>query len=691
MMDGNKTEQELKDEKSLLRQRIRELEQLESGGMRAFEDVLKDDAGKYRFLAETMIDVVWVLDMELRTVYVSPSIEAALGLTQEEGMKRTPTEQMTPASIARVFEVLAQELERERQNGADPRRTITVELEYYHKDGSTRWFENIIQGMRDGRGTLTGIYGVSRDVTRRKLAEEALRESESCLRAITDSARDAIIMMDNEGRISFWNPAAERILGYSAAEAVGQNLHALIAPSVYHQEYGSAFPVFKQKGLGGAVGKTLELEARRKDGTEISIELSVSATQIKGMWHAVGILRDVSERKQAETEREMLRERLQRAEKMEALGKLAGGVAHDLNNSLGVMSGYAELLLMEIPEGQPGRKHVEKILQSTEKSAAIIQDLLTLARRGVSVSQVMNLNEIVCNFFETPAFENIKQRYPQVRFRMECQEKLLNMKGSPVHLEKTLMNLVSNAAEAVSGAGEVTIQTENLYVDKAAAGYEELGEGDYVVLIVSDTGVGIPGSDRDKIFEPFYTKKTMGGRSGTGLGLSIVWGTVQDHNGHIDVQSKLGEGSAFTLYFPATRQDLPNPVQREPVEQYMGSGEAVLVVDDIAEQREVAAGLIGSLGYQVQTVSSGMEAVEYLKHKTADVVLLDMIMPPGMDGLDTYRKILEIHPKQKALLVSGFSETNRVREAMELGAKAYIRKPYVLESIGLALRDVLNS
>ena len=362
---------------------------------------------------------------------------------------------------------------------------------------------------------------------------------------------------------------------------------------------------------------------------------------------------DITEGKRSEEEKRSLEERLQRAKKMEALGQLAGGVAHDLNNFLGALSGYSELLLREIPEGNRSRRYVERILQSTEKGAAIIEDLLTLARRNVTALDVINLKNVVSGFLKTPVFEKIRDYHPQVIFRTEHEKNLQNIKGSPVHLEKTLMNLVSNAAEAISGKGEVTIRTENCYLDKPFGGYDEIEEGDYAVLRVSDTGVGISAENVEKIFEPFYTKKTMG-RSGTGLGLAIVWGTVKDHNGYIDVRTEVGKGTTFTLFFPVTREDLVAQELKEPMDHYMGKGETILVVDDIAEQRDVAVGLLTLLGYDVHAVSSGDEAVEYLKRSRADILVLDMIMPPGIDGLTTYQKILEINPKQKAILAVGF-------------------------------------
>ncbi|MEN6622450.1 MAG: ATP-binding protein, partial [Smithella sp.] len=266
---------------------------------------------------------------------------------------------------------------------------------------------------------------------------------------------------------------------------------------------------------------------------------------------------------------------------------------------------------------------------------------------------------------------------------------LLNIKGSPVHLGKTIMNLVSNAAEAISGQGQIIIRTENRYLDQPIRGYDDMQEGDYVVLTVSDTGRGISANDLNKIFEPFYTKKVMG-RSGTGLGLAVVWGTVKDHNGYIDVQSKEENGTVFTLYFPASREKAEESKKAISPDYYRSKGESILVVDDVKEQRELAINMLERLGYKVMAASSGEEAIEYFRKKEVDLVLLDMIMESGIDGLETYRKILEINPSQKAVIVSGFSETDRVRKTQEMGAGTFVRKPYILEKIGLAVRKELD-
>ncbi len=237
--------------------------------------------------------------------------------------------------------------------------------------------------------------------------------------------------------------------------------------------------------------------------------------------------------------------------------------------------------------------------------------------------------------------------------------------------------------------GILTIRTFNQYLEKPIEGYAEVWKGDYVVVSVSDTGKGISEADLKRIFEPFYTKKVMG-RSGTGLGLAVVWGTVKDHDGYINVQSEEGKGSTFTLYFPVTREEITAENEPVPLSQYMGNGESILVVDDVEEQRDLATEMLEKLNYDISSVGSGEEAVVYLKDHPCDLLILDMIMDPGMDGLDTYKKVLEIFPKQKAIIVSGFSESDRVRVAHALGAGAYVRKPYFIETLGLAVRMELD-
>jgi two-component system cell cycle sensor histidine kinase/response regulator CckA len=275
--------------------------------------------------------------------------------------------------------------------------------------------------------------------------------------------------------------------------------------------------------------------------------------------------------------------------------------------------------------------------------------------------------------------------------KTRIEDDIFRIKGSPIHLTKLVMNLISNAAEAMVDGGDLNISVSNCYIDKAKKLYDGIiNEGNYVLLRIQDCGVGISPKNLSKIFEPFYTKKVMG-RSGTGLGMAVVWGTVKDHHGHIHMISEEGSGTVFEVYLPITGEEINRQYKDKKIEDFMGRGECILVVDDIQEQREIAGTLLGTLGYSVDQVPSGEEAIEYIKTKSVDLVLLDMIMEPGLDGLDTFKRIREINPDQKTVIVSGYSETERIKEALLLGAGKYLKKPYTLEKIGVTLRLVLDS
>ena len=432
------------------------------------------------------------------------------------------------------------------------------------------------------------------------------------------------------------------------------------------------------------------LEAEKKKVTEINAELENRVQERTAQLAKANaeLKQEIVERKQSEKERRYLEAQLAKAQKMEAIGTLAGGVAHDLNNILAGLVSYPELLLMDLPEDSPLRQPIVTINESGQRAAAIVQDLLTLARRGVQVQEVMNLNQLVEDYLESPEHQQILDHHAEVSVEYSRQSDLLNIMGSPLHLSKTIMNLVSNAAEAMPNGGKIIITTQNQYIDSSLKGFDTVEEGDYATLTVSDTGIGISYENIERIFEPFYTKKTMG-RSGTGLGMAVVWGTVKDHNGYIDIQSELGDGSIFTLYFPATRKKLPVEKQRVSAEAFKGNGESILIIDDIKEQREIAASMLKKLGYNAVAVPSGEEAVNYLQQNGADLLVLDMIMQPGMDGLETYQKILQLHPNQKAVIASGFSESDKVKKAQSIGAGPYVKKPYSFENIGMAVKSEL--
>ncbi len=398
---------------------------------------------------------------------------------------------------------------------------------------------------------------------------------------------------------------------------------------------------------------------------------------------------EMADRKLAEESKLDLELRLHRAEKMEAIGTLAGGVAHDLNNILSGIATFPELLLMTVPEDDPMYKPLKTIKTSGDNAAAIVQDLLTLARRGVAINDVIHFNDIVSEYLDSPEYQRLFEDYSGISVNVDLRTDLLPILGSKVHLFKTVMNLVSNAVESMTKGGELFIHTENCYMDTSLSLYDEVLEGEYITLTVSDSGVGISENDMEHIFEPFFTKKKMG-RSGTGLGMAVVWGTVHDHKGYIDCKSEIDKGTVFTLYFPVCRDQTSIEKVSSDFLSLTGNGEKILIVDDISQQLEIASMILIQLNYTVYTVSSGEEAAAFLDENEVDLLILDMIMEPGIDGLDTYRKIIEKHPGQKAIIASGYSETDRIRKAMQLGVKLYLKKPYSVANLGQSVKIGLS-
>jgi len=404
----------------------------------------------------------------------------------------------------------------------------------------------------------------------------------------------------------------------------------------------------------------------------------------------IGTDADITDRKQVEEALRENEEKLARYKKMDSLGLLAGGVAHDLNNVLSGIVSYPELILIDLPEDSKLRKPIETMQESGHKAVAIVQDLLTVARGVAITKEPLNINDLIGDYLSSPEFKILKHFHPTVTVKTSLDTGLFNIGGSPAHIRKMLMNLVSNASEAIEGSGNVTISTENRYTDRPLRGYDDINTGEYAVLSVSDNGSGISPDDLERIFEPFYTKKVMD-RSGTGLGLAVVWNVVQDHKGYINVTVTSDENdTTFELYFPVTREEIWSKDLSIPIKEYKGNGETILVVDDVESQRDISCKMLETLGYKAKTVSSGGKAAEYLEENTVDLILLDMIMDPGINGRETYERIVKVHPNQKAIIMSGFAETDEVMAAQKLGADQYIKKPITLERIGFAVKEELE-
>lgn len=398
---------------------------------------------------------------------------------------------------------------------------------------------------------------------------------------------------------------------------------------------------------------------------------------------------EIFEKVEAENQRKKMEQQLRQAQRMEGVGQLAAGVAHDLNNILSGIVTLPQLLLMDLPDDSPLKKPLQTIQRSGNRAAIIVRDMLTLARSGMNVEEVIDPVAMLKSYINSPESMKLEQTHPGIDIKISWAENIMNIKGSPVHLTKTLMNLVNNAVDAIEGTGEVTIALNIVYVDKPFGTYDSISEGDYVRLSVRDSGTGISPEDLPHVFEPFYTKKVMG-RSGTGLGMAIVWNTVKDHHGYIDIQSEVGGGTKVDLYFPITTELLQETTDEPDFLTFQGQQEKILVIDDVAIQRQIATTILKKLNYKVESVAGGLEAVDYLTKQSVDLIILDMIMEPGIDGLETCRRIFSICPISRILIASGYSKNEMVREALALGAIKYIQKPYSIETLGSAVRNILD-
>ncbi len=512
-----------------------------------------------------------------------------------------------------------------------------------------------------------------------------LTESERRYRELFEHSSSGVLVYEalEEGQdfiLRDMNRAVEKIEGVKREEALGKKITEVF-PGVIDFGLLDVFRKVLKTGQSARHPASYYSDERLRGWRENSVYKLPSG-------EIVAVYDDLTAQKQAEIEKKAMEAKLQRAQKIETIGLLAGGVAHDLNNILSGLVGYPELLLMQIPEESSLREPLKAIQESGQRAAAVVADLLTVARGVAGTKTTANLNQIVSEYLNSPENQKLMSSYGDVKCTTKFDPSLYNIHCSSVHIKKCIMNLVINAMEAIDGAGHIVISTCNRRVDEKMAWENSIQSGEYAVLTVEDDGKGIPAEDLDRIFEPFYTRKVMG-KSGTGLGLTVVWNSVTDHEGTVLVTSST-KGTSFDLYFPASKQDMAREESHTGIEELKGGGEKILVVDDEPLQLDVAGRMLKVLGYDVECVDSGEKAIEYLRENRVDLVLLDMLMHPGMNGRQTYERIIEIHPNQKAIIASGFSENEEVYRAQQLGARGFLKKPYSMEGLGRIVKKEMS-
>lgn len=537
--------------------------------------------------------------------------------------------------------------------------------------------------LMNGSGNIIGAIESVRDISERVRAEEELRGSEEKYRTILENIVEGYYEVDLHGTFIFFNDFICRISGYTREEIREVNYREYTSP----EEAEILFSAFHEVYLSGEPVTALELPVTRKDGGLRHVEMSASL--IRNSFGEAegfrGIIRDITDRKKAEEQKRDLEAQLQQAHKMEAIGTLAGGVAHDFNNILQAISGYTQLLLLKKNADHPDHQKLQQIQEAGNRAASLIEQLLTFSRKIEGQCRLLCLNQ------EIRLVEQLlKQTIPKMIDRqLDLDENLWPVNADPVHMEQILLNLGSNAADAMPEGGLLRIATQNVELNKEEENPADLPPGPYIRLSVSDTGCGMDPKTLEQIFDPFFTTKSTG--KGTGLGLASVYGIVKNHGGHIMCKSRPHRGSRFEIYLPALPDAVQETMEKRKTRPPEGGTETILVVDDECPVRETAEEILRYFGYRVLSAEDGETALEIYGDEEAeiDLVILDLNMP-GMGGIQCLRLLLERDPAARIIISSGYTAGHLPRDTLPSTSFEFISKPYQAGEFAALVRRVLD-
>ncbi len=555
----------------------------------------------------------------------------------------------------------------------EQRVPASLENEFEYPDGQKAWFELRFAPVP------AGLCIFSREISARKRTEDALRRSEQMFRDLAAAAPDGILAVGTDGKIRYANPEAERILGYEPGTLGGEHLEALL-PVAARERHASIRAAFFAEPAPRRLGAGRALTARRKDGAELPVEISLSASRFDGEPVALSILRDM-------TAQRKLEQQLRQAQKMEAVGRLAGGVAHDYNNLLSIIISYSDIILAGIPAADPMRADLEEIRAAGARAAELTGQLLAFGRQQVLQPKRVSLNEVLFNL------ERMLRRLigEDVELTVVRAPTLGTVWVDAGQLEQVILNLVVNARDAMPRGGKLTIETADVELDAAyAAEHVDATAGPHVLLAVSDTGHGMDAETRARIFEPFFTTKVAG--RGTGLGLSTVFGIVRQSGGNIWVYSEPGKGTTFKLYFPRAEGPVESLAPSEPLESLRPASETVLLVEDDARVRALCRTILTKLGYHVLEAQSAGDALLLSEQHGASIHLLltDVVMP-RIAGRELADRLLRQRPGLKVLYMSGYTPNSVLHHGVLDSGVAFLQKPITPDALGRKVREVLDS
>jgi PAS domain S-box-containing protein len=517
---------------------------------------------------------------------------------------------------------------------------------------------------------------------KRRLADEAMLESELKYRTIVEGIEEGYFEIDFDRNLTFFNDPLCKMLGYARDEMTGKNT----------REFTSATTIEKMDQIYAQVQKTGEpirvtdYDAVGKDGASIALELTAALMRNPDgdPIGFRGVLRDVSERKDAEAEKRKFETQVQQAQKMESIGTLAGGIAHDFNNILMGIQGNASLMLLKTKSAHVNYEKLKNIETYVENGTELTKQLLGFARRGKYYAIATDLNDVIGR--SASMFGRTKK---EIRIHSDLQTDIWTVEVDRGQIEQALLNLYVNAWQAMPQGGDLYLKTENVILDADFVNNKpyKVEAGDHIKITITDTGSGIDKETQERIFEPFFTTKEMG--RGTGLGLASVYGIIKSHGGYINVYSEAEMGTTFTIYLPASGQEVQHE-KREPIVTVSKGSGTILLIDDEEMIIKVGEELLQELGYKVLVARSGQGAIKLYKKNTAkiDLVIMDMIMP-GMGGGETFDHLKEINPDIKVLLSSGYSINGQASEILERGCDGFIQKPFNINQLSEKIQGII--
>jgi PAS domain S-box-containing protein len=642
------------------------------------EEALRESETRFRFLVDYSYDLIWTLKSDGVLSYASPSWKTRLGYEPSDMVGQAFQPFVHPddlaaceAYVARVFEA----------------RTALPGPEYRvgHADGSWRWHEAGMTPVYAGDGSFMYFVGVSRDITERKQAEEALKASDMRFKELLLNVPTVAVQgYALDGTVRYWNRASEAFYGYTAEEALAQNLLNLIIPPAMRDNVRALIGrmVETREALPAA-----EVELMRKDGSLIPVYSSHALVQLPGQEPELFCIDiDLTELRQTEAEQDKLQAQFLHAQKMESVGRLAGGVAHDFNNLLMGIMGYTDLCREQLTADHPLQPWLDEITAGANRSADLVRQLLTFARKQVAQPKALDLNDQIGSMLKM--LRRLIGERIDLTWSPAASLRIVN--ADPSHIDQVVANLCVNAADAVAGNGRIAIATHNAEMDEmACAGLPGMAPGAYVLLTVADTGCGMDADTLAHAFEPFFTTKGVG--RGTGLGLATVYGIVKQSDGFIQVDSALGAGTTFGIYLPALGCPETGAAPLTDAEPPPGGSETILVVDDEKSIRVTMAAHLRRLGYTVLVADGPEMALRLAREHSGPIELLlsDMAMP-GMSGGELQARLLLERPNVKTILITGYTTAEFVETDGRGAGAVRLAKPLSLRDLASALRSALG-